>query len=138
MTTVTLVRRWFSPQSVIGELAINGFRCFTLEDPPREVKIPGKTGIPAGTYALRITWSPRFKRLMPIIAPVPGFEGIRIHAGNWPEDTEGCVLLGRKRGADAVFESRAAVAAFERELDAALMRGPAQIRITEEPESEAA
>lgn len=138
MTTVTLVRHWLTPKSTIGELALGSFRCYTLEDQVRHgEKVPGKTAIPTGTYPLRITWSPRFKRPMPIVEDVPGFTGIRIHSGNWPEDTEGCILLGRQRGEDAIFESRPAVAAFERELEAALRRGPAQIVITQAAETEA-
>jgi len=49
--------------------------------------------IPEGTYPLRLTWSPRFKKLMPEICDVPGREGIRIHMGTKPEHSEGCVLV---------------------------------------------
>ena len=48
--------------------------------------------IPAGIYPLRRTWSPRFKKLMPIIDEVPDREGIRIHLGTKPEHSSGCVL----------------------------------------------
>lgn len=49
--------------------------------------------IPAGTYPLKMTWSPRFKKNMPEICDVPEREGIRIHMGTKPEHSEGCVLV---------------------------------------------
>ena len=49
--------------------------------------------IPAGTYPLDLTWSPRFKKLMPLIGGVPDREGIRIHMGSKPEHSEGCILV---------------------------------------------
>ena len=49
--------------------------------------------IPAGIYPLKMTWSPRFKKMMPEICDVPEREGIRIHMGTKPEHSEGCVLV---------------------------------------------
>ena len=49
--------------------------------------------IPEGTYPLSLTWSPRFKKLMPLIDEVPDREGIRIHMGTRPEHSQGCVLV---------------------------------------------
>ena len=49
--------------------------------------------IPAGTYPLRLTWSPRFRKEMPLIDEVPEREGIRIHMGTRPEHSQGCVLV---------------------------------------------
>jgi len=49
--------------------------------------------IPEGTYPLRMTWSPKFKKLMPEICDVPEREGIRIHLGTKPEHSQGCVLV---------------------------------------------
>jgi len=81
------------------------FTCFTLEDivrpdpnpatPENEAKVYGETAIPAGRYRVRITWSPKFKKDLPILMNVPGFDGIRIHKGNTPADTKGCILVGR-------------------------------------------
>ena len=48
--------------------------------------------IPAGTYPLERTWSPKFKKLLPIVENVPDREGIRIHRGTMPEHSTGCIL----------------------------------------------
>ncbi len=48
--------------------------------------------IPAGTYPLERTWSPKFKKLLPILEEVPDREGIRIHKGTIPEHSQGCIL----------------------------------------------
>jgi hypothetical protein len=49
--------------------------------------------IPAGSYPLDRTWSPRFKKLLPIVENVPEREGIRIHLGTKPEHSQGCILV---------------------------------------------
>ncbi len=94
----------------IGKMSINGlYFSYTLEDCVREgEKIPGKTAIPYGKYAVTITLSERFKRPMPLIKDVPNFTGVRIHPGNTAADTEGCILVGRVRGEDDVLESQTA------------------------------
>lgn len=96
----------------IGELRIDGvYLCDTLEDPVRPLpetcpntikgspckckeKVYGDTAVPAGTYKVKLSYSSRFKRIMPEICSVPHFLGIRIHKGNKTANTEGCVLVG--------------------------------------------
>ena len=83
--------------------------CDTLEPiwrPPGARKEKGKTAIPEGTYPLLITMSTRFKKWLPLLQGVPGFEGIRIHAGNYPEDTQGCILPGENKFKGMVVNSR--------------------------------
>ena len=50
--------------------------------------------IPDGFYRVRMTYSPRFQEVLPILDGVIGRTGIRIHAGNTIEHTEGCILVG--------------------------------------------
>ena len=49
--------------------------------------------IPAGTYPMVVTESPKFKRLMPLVCQVPEHSGIRIHRGSRPEHSTGCILV---------------------------------------------
>lgn len=95
--------------STIGELYIDGkFECYTLEDVERDKKIDGKTAIPKGTYKVIINHSNRFNRLLPLLLDVPNYAGVRIHSGNTAQDTEGCILVGKKRGIDVLYDSRLA------------------------------
>ncbi len=92
---LVLQRKPSGKTATIGELFIDGrFECDTLEDVVRAEKIHGRTAIPSGTYKVKLTHSPRFKRILPLIENVPGFEGVRIHPGNTSDDTEGCILPG--------------------------------------------
>lgn len=109
-----LIRETFTDQSTIGRLLIDGcFYGWTLEDVDRKLedggqKIYGKTAIPLGRYRVIINHSARFKRDLPLLLNVPQFEGIRIHSGNTPKDTEGCILPGLTKGVNHVNHSRAA------------------------------
>lgn len=83
-------------------LTANGRPMSTLEDPVREPvyggapdwKVPGRTAIPEGRYALELVNSPRFGPKTISLRDVPGFKYIRVHAGNTARDTEGCILVG--------------------------------------------
>lgn len=66
--------------------------------------------IPEGRYAVVISWSPAFKAWLPVLLGGPDFnalfKGIRIHAGNTADDTQGCILVGRNKLVGQVLESR--------------------------------
>ena len=101
-----LTRVFFLPDRTIGRLFIdNTYFCDTLEDKNRDInhngkfdngesKVYGETCIPFGEYEVKVTYSPKFKRELPILLDVPYFEGIRIHRGNYIKDTLGCILVG--------------------------------------------
>ena len=85
----------------IGELSVNNnYLCDTLEDRvrPEGEKVYGETAIPTGTYTVILSYSNRFKKVMPEIQNVPNFTGVRIHCGNSSKDTEGCLLVGKWDG----------------------------------------
>ena len=90
----------------------NGKRiCDTLEPTWRdykggEMKIPKKSAIPEGSYRVVVTKSQRFRKYLPLLVGVPGFEGVRIHAGNTSRDTEGCILVGQNLQVGKVLWSR--------------------------------
>ena len=63
----------------------DSLRCATLEN--------SDYIIPAGDYPLDMTYSPRWRKMMPEICNVPGRTGIRIHMGTQPEHSKGCVLV---------------------------------------------
>ena len=71
-------------------------------------KVYGKTCIPNGTYTVVLSYSNRFKRILPELLNVPHFLGIRIHSGNSSKDTEGCIILGTKSKGDWVTASSVA------------------------------
>ena len=116
---IDLHRKWRKSGYSIGILSINGQRiCETLEDEDRGLsmtdtleyikarKVKGQTAIPVGTYQIVWSYSPRFKKMLPLLEGVPGYEGVRIHSGNTARDTEGCILCGRNTAVGTVTNSR--------------------------------
>lgn len=126
--TLTLRREPTVAGVTHGTLAIDGAHlCMTLEDavreragvPVAEWKVPAQTAIPAGRYPVTLTFSARFQRVLPLLAGVPGFSGVRMHSGNVIDDTEGCILVGLTRAKTSIGSSRLALAALMARLHAA-------------------
>lgn len=104
-----------------GILAVDGiFFCYTLEDKDRglhqsmslddikKLKVYGETCFAYGRYKIQVTWSPKFKRPLPLITPVKGFIGIRAHRGRIIEHSLGCVLVGFGFEDNQLFKSKEA------------------------------
>ena len=138
---LTLKRIALRPTYTIGKLYIDdNYFCDTLEDTVRdtnksgkfdngEQKIKGKTAIPYGTYEIKWTYSPRFKKYTPQLMNVPSFEGIRVHAGNTSADTEGCLILGENKQVGKVLNSRATINKFYPIIKEACSNGKVTIEI---------
>ena len=85
MATIRLTRISREGKAVRGMMRVNGRDIATLEN--------ADYIIPEGTYPVSVTFSPRFKRMLPLIGSVPGRSGIRFHRGTRPEHSKGCVLV---------------------------------------------
>lgn len=90
--------------------------CDTLEPTSLQGYGHGQAIAP-GRYTVVVTWSPRFRRWLPLLVGVHGREGIRIHAGNTAKDTEGCILVGENREVGKVLNSRATLQRLMRLLN---------------------
>ena len=103
----------------IGKLYINGiYMCDTIEDVDRGLnnsmsvteinakKVYGQTAIPTGKYKIILTYSNHFKKVMPLLLMVKGYEGVRIHSGNSAEDSLGCIIVGENKVKGKVINSR--------------------------------
>lgn len=90
---------------------------------PNGEKVYGETAIPEGTYNVVVTPSNRFKRDLPLVENVPGFEGIRIHPGNSAKDTDGCILVGTGKTFETVTNSREAFDRLFKKIKESLASG---------------
>ena len=103
-----------------GKLYINGvYFCDTIEpydsgltqsdavNAIEEEKKLHKICIPSGNYSIILNYSAKFRQVLPLLVGVKGFTGIRIHAGNTVENTEGCILVGMKAKDGYIVDSKA-------------------------------
>lgn len=103
----------------IGKLYVNGtYLCDTLEDKDRGLtkemsikeitskKVYGETAIPTGKYQVIMSYSNKFKKVLPLLLNVPGYAGIRFHSGNTANDSLGCILVGQNKVVGKVINSR--------------------------------
>lgn len=144
---IVVKRRWFTNDTTIGEMSIdNTFECYTLEDKDRnlsdsmslgdinKIKIFGKTAIPTGTYKVTVEATgivvnvgqrpgPPGAKKLPLIIPIKGFSGVRIHVGNNATATEGCLLVGQGRIKDAITNSTAALNSVFDQIETAINAG---------------
>ena len=85
MEIIRLTRISREGKAVRGCLRMEGQEIATLEN--------ADYIIPVGIYEVRVTYSPRFKRMLPLVMQVPGRSGIRFHRGTRPEHSKGCILV---------------------------------------------
>lgn len=101
-----IIRDQINGNAVLGKLLVDGnVVCDTLENKD--------TLIPCGKYTLSVCDSPKFKRQLALVYndDVPASRGIRIHAGNGPESSRGCILVGFGRVNGTISHSKAAESA---------------------------
>ena len=118
MIKLRLERRYKGSKYTIGKLFINDeYFCDTIEDIDRGLKssmsveyikkkkVYAETAIPTGTYKIEMTYSSKFKRILPLLVDVKGFSGIRIHRGNTEKDSSGCIVIGENKVKGRVINS---------------------------------
>lgn len=139
---IRIDRAWKKKGYTISRVYLDGVRfgdgrkwCNALEDEDRgltcdmsvdevlERKVYGQTAIPTGRYRVTMSWSPKFKKMMPLLNAVKGFTGVRIHSGNSRLDTEGCVLLGENDKVGWISNSRYWTTMMTGIISAAIERG---------------
>ena len=115
-----LLRRLYRKDTyIIGKLYIDGeYFCDVVEDRDRgltqdmplseimKIKVKHETAIPYGTYKVVLSYSPKFKRILPAVLNVPGFEGIRIHNGRDRNSSSGCLIVGKNTIKGGVTNSK--------------------------------
>lgn len=129
---VLIERKWKKDTYTIGRVFIDGnFFANSMEDRDRglvknmpigeiqRIKVYGETAIPAGEYDVRMTYSPKYRRMMPEIMDVPGWTGVRLHSMNTAKDSEGCIGFGKNDKPGWISNSRAAMREFEKRLKTA-------------------
>lgn len=129
---VVIDRKWKKDTYTIGRVFIDDvFFANSMEDKDRGLtkdmplaeikkrKVYGETAIPAGEYEVRMTYSPKYKRMMPQVMDVPGWTGVRMHSMNEAKDSLGCIGMGKNDKPGWISNSRATHAEFDKRLEAA-------------------
>jgi Family of unknown function (DUF5675) len=120
---ITVSRIWNGPltaefrATTTGTLSLDGQQfCFTLE--------PTALLIAAGTYPVKLQFSPRFNRRTPWILDIPGRTAIEIHGGNEAINSLGCIEVAEKRINEyEIYDSKPATDAIEHALSIAEAAG---------------
>jgi RHS repeat-associated protein len=116
LVVVDLVRVYETQGATLGlvrygtgeEIAGKAFSAYTLEQPNRNNKA-FESSIPTGTYLAEVVKSPRFGYEVLVLKGVNERDDIEFHRGNVPDDTQGCILPGKRAGRDRVTGSEAAL-----------------------------
>jgi hypothetical protein len=131
MRKVKLVRKLYTTEGTKGWLLVPGISqpFYTMENPWLNNKKTDSC-IPLGTYICKPVNSPRFGKTIEVTS-VPSRSHILFHAGNSPDDTDGCILIGLNGSQDDkmwISNSRPAVSEF---LDV-VGREPFELEITDD------
>ena len=115
---IVLDRKYKKDTYTLGEVTVNGkFFSMSMEDRDRGLtqsmnedeilskKVYAETAIPTGRYEIKLSFSNKFKRILPILLNVKGFDGIRMHRLNTAIESHGCIGLGMNNSIGTITES---------------------------------
>ena len=116
-------------KSIPGELLMNGKHAgYTLERP--------EVAIPTGTFRVTVYDSPHLGRRVPLLEDVPGRTMIEMHWGSFPDNSDGCILVGETRITDEIMGTRDEFGRIFPLIDAAVANEGCWITV-HDPESNA-
>jgi hypothetical protein len=96
---LTIHRQYPSEKCTSGYLAINGvITSYTVERPWKDNQ-ENISSIPSGTYDGRLRYDHSDRWRVELI-DVPGRTNVQIHIGNQPDQSKGCILVGKKLNPD--------------------------------------
>jgi hypothetical protein len=131
---ITIQRRDLKDDRTLGAILVDGAHlAYTLEDAVRPVKIQNETAIPCGVYEVIVNYSQRFSRPLPMLLDVPNFTAIRLHAGNGPRNTEGCILIGKESDGERIWNCSAVVSELTFRIRNATSTGKVFIEVLNPP-----
>jgi len=130
---LTCQPKWSTRKSLSGDLLVNSqYFCFFLTLPLGD-GLPG-SAIPPGRYSVTIAPSPKFQAIaehdawfkiyanqIPHLLGIPNRSNILIHPGNYPDNTEGCILVGNEHNIDFLGNSRTAFSRLQPMIVAATL-----------------
>lgn len=112
---VSVYRQYPDKECTAGYLAVNGkIIAYSLEKPAND-NANNISSIPAGKYpaSLKYTHEDKGHHWRIQLDKVPARQGVQIHIGNTPQDTSGCILLGKQIGKDLCSISKSEDAYLE-------------------------
>lgn len=114
---ITIKRQLETKECTTGYLAVDGIQtCYTLELPDNN-NVKYVSRVPFGSYAAHLRYDhPDGWRIE--LENVRGRDNVQIHVGNWPFQTQGCLLVGMRVAPDscAVGQSADAYARLRQAL----------------------
>lgn len=145
MAFINIKRKWESENSTISELNIHDTNPgelahgYILERPGPDTTTPGlRKRIPTGDYHLKWQTTTNLNGVRPhlpvpwLYSPtVPDSRYIYIHNGNYPLNTDGCLLIGTSRASDMVGGSVDALGKLKLYLERVGIEN-IKVRITED------
>ena len=121
---IKVKRETLGPEATHGIMEVDGdYFGVTLELPWKD-NAHAVSCIPAGTYPLGVTYSPRFGRNLLLVRDVPRRAGIRIHNANYASELRGCIAVAKQRIADGHIQG-GMVPELKEMADQAMKRGEA-------------
>ena len=119
MSVIRIIRSEETDEAMLGQIYVGGEEIgYTLEQPWNNNQ-EGESCIPPGEYVayIRDKETSRWDYNPIQLIDVFNRSYIQVHIGNYPANTQGCILIGKGRGHNAVWNSEDAYDELMSKLD---------------------